>query len=124
MKKIFLVMMALVTFSSLAMAKEQVVGMNDAYIPSGFDSKSEAFVVVSGIFPSGCYQWKTGKVEHVSPVLHEVRAVANMFEGLCIMVMVPYQKEVQLGKLAAGDHTIRFMNGDGTFFEKKLNIEE
>lgn len=134
MKKLIFVMTAMLAFGSVAMAKEksdggqsnheQVVGVNDAFIPSGFDSASDAFVVVSGIFPSGCYQWKTAKVDHVGPALHEVRAVANVFEGLCIMVMVPFQKEVQLGKLAAGDHAIRFVNGDGTYFEKHLNIEQ
>jgi len=129
MKNVFLVIMALVTFGSQAMAKaptthEQIVGVNDAFIPSGFDSSSDAFVVVSGIFPSGCYQWKGAKVDHTGPLLHEVRAIANVFEGMCIMVMMPFQKEVQLGKLAVGDNTIRFVNGDGTYFEKHLTIEQ
>lgn len=128
MKKVILMMLAVAVVGSVAEAKaqtrEQAVGLSDAYIPSGFDSKSDAFVVVSGIFPSGCYNWKGAKVEHVGPLLHEVRSYANVFEGICIMVMVPFQKEIQLGKLATGDHSIRFLNGDGTYFEKHLNIEE
>ena len=31
--------------------------------------------------------------------------------------------EVQLGKLSVGDHKIHFMNGDGTYMEKHLTIE-
>ena len=130
MKNTILVMMALVAFGSLTAnaeqqkTREQVVGVNDAFIPSGFDSASDTFVVVSGIFPSGCYQWKGAKVNHVGPLLHEVRAMANVFEGLCIMVMMPFQKEVQLGKLGVGDHAIHFINGDGTYFEKHLVIEQ
>jgi hypothetical protein len=39
------------------------------------------------------------------------------------MVLVPFQKEVRLGKFEAGKHTLRFENGDGTYFEKTLVIE-
>jgi hypothetical protein len=129
MKKSILVLAAILAMSANAFAGEgktrgQVVGVNDAYIPSGFDSASDAFVVVSGIFPSGCYQWKEAQVEHIGPTLHQIKAMANVFEGLCIMVMVPFQKEVQLGKLAVGDHSLRFVNGDGTYFEKRLSIEQ
>jgi hypothetical protein len=30
---------------------------------------------------------------------------------------------VQLGKLNVGEHKIQFMNGDGTYMEKQLTIE-
>jgi hypothetical protein len=103
--------------------REQVVAINDAYIPSGFDSSSDAFAVVNGLFPNSCYRFRTAKVEHIGPALHEVRAYATVTEGLCLMVLVPYSKEVQLGKLAVGQHAIRFVSGDGTFWEKSLTIE-
>ena len=103
--------------------REQVVAINDAFIPSGFDSSSEAFAVVNGLFPNSCYRFRTAKVEHVGPALHEVRAYATVTEGLCLMVLVPYSKEVQLGKLSVGKHAIRFVSGDGTFWEKSLTIE-
>lgn len=103
--------------------REQVVSINDAYIPSGFDSSSDAFVVVNGLFPNSCYRYRDAKVDHIGPALHEVRAYAQVTEGLCLMVLVPFSKEVQLGKLSAGEHAIRFVNGDGTFWEKRLTIE-
>ncbi len=103
--------------------REQIVAINDAYIPSGFDSGSEAFVVVNGLFPNSCYRFTEAKVEHVGPALHEVRAYANVTEGLCLMVLVPYSKEVQLGKLGVGPHAIRFVSSDGTLWEKNLTIE-
>lgn len=94
-----------------------------AYVPSGFDRQSDAFVVVSGMFPNSCYKIKESKVDHVGPALHEVRAIATVTEGLCLTVMIPYSKEIQLGKLNAGDHEIRVMSGDGTYFAKHLLIE-
>lgn len=122
-------MLAAVTSTAFAAnergeTREQVVAINDAYIPSGFDSSSDAFVVVNGLFPNSCYRFRDAKVDHVGPALHEVRAYANVTEGLCLMVLVPFNKEVQLGKLSVGEHSIHFMNGDGTFWEKKLTIEE
>ena len=129
MKKIILVLAVLVMAPFIAEAKEGdvaevVIGVNDAYIPSGFDSNSDAFVVVSGLFPNSCYHWKSANVKHVGPLLHEVKSSAFVIEGMCIMVLVPFQKEVQLGKLAVGEHSIRFVNGDGTYWEKRLTIEQ
>jgi hypothetical protein len=103
--------------------REQLVAISDAFIPSGFDSDSDAFVVVNGLFPNGCYRFRDTKVDHVGPALHEVRAYAQVSEGLCLMVLVPFSKEVQLGKLSAGDHAIRFMSSDGTFWEKRMSVE-
>jgi hypothetical protein len=103
--------------------REQVVSINDAYIPSGFDSSSDAFVVINGLFPNSCYRFRDAKVEQVDANLYEVRAYAQVTEGLCLMVLVPFSKEVQLGRLAPGVHSIRFVNGDGTHWEKRLTVE-
>lgn len=131
LKNIFAVVALSVLFAPFTFAdqekretREQVVSISDAFIPSGFDSSSDAFVVINGLFPNGCYRFRDTKVDHIGPALHEVRAYAQVSEGLCIMVLVPFSKEVQLGKLNVGDHSVRFMNGDGTFWEKNLTIEE
>lgn len=129
LKTIFSILTLAVVVAPFAEAKEthetreQVISINDAYIPSSFDSSSDAFVVVSGLFPNTCYRFRDAKVDHVGSALHEVRAYAMVTEGLCLMVLVPFSKEVQLGKLAVGAHTIKFVNGDGTFWEKNLTIE-
>lgn len=104
--------------------RDVVVSIGDAYIPSGFDSSSDAFVVVNGLFPNGCYRWKGSKVTHdpANP-RHEVQSIATVRGGMCIAVLVPFTEEVHLGKLDSGKHTIRFMNGDGTYLEKTLTID-
>ena len=95
------------------------------FIPGGFDSESDAYVVVNGLFPNGCYSWNRADVtKDVEPNIHEVRSVATVRQTMCIMVLVPFTKELHLGQLDSGDHTIRFMNGDGTFIERTLHVEE
>lgn len=127
MKKIILSLAVLMAFVGGAQAdqgsKEVAIGISDAFVPGGFDSESDAFVVVNGIFPNGCYRWTRAAVEHRSDNLHEIRNFANVTSGMCIMVLVPFTKEVHLGKLSTGTHKLRFLNGDGTYLEKQMVIE-
>lgn len=104
--------------------KEVQIGINDVFIPSGFDSNSDVYVVTNGIFPNGCYRWSKADVKHTDSFTHEVRSSAAVSQGMCIMVLVPFTKEVRLGKFEVGKHTLRFVNGDGTYLEKSLRIEE
>lgn len=98
--------------------------ISSAFIPSGFDSSSDAYTVISGLLPNGCYRFKKAEVNHIGTSLHEVRAKATVSTDLCIMVLVPYTKEVALGKLVVGKHIVKLVNGDGTYSEKSLTIEE
>ncbi len=104
--------------------KEVIVSVTDAYIPGGFDSTSDVFVVVNGIFPNGCYKWSRSNVTHPGQFTHEVRSIASVSQGMCLMVLVPFTKEVHVGQIGAGDHKIRMVNGDGTYLEKDLKVEE
>lgn len=103
---------------------EKTVTIGDVYIPSNFDSGSDAFVVVNGWFPHSCYKIKDVDVKNLSDKLHEITLTANVTEGMCLTVIVPFHKEVQLGKLSVGTHTLRFMNGEGSYMEKSLTIEK
>lgn len=110
--------------AAAAQDREVIVGINEAFIPGGFDIYSETYVVASGIFPNGCYKWSRVDVKHVDKFNHEIRSVANVRQGMCIMVLIPFNKEVKLGKFDAGQHTLRFVNGDGTYLEKTMVVEE
>jgi hypothetical protein len=103
--------------------KKMAVAVTDAYIPSGFDSKSEQMVVVNGYFPSGCYSFNSAEVTHESAFRHQVTVFANVQQALCTMAIIPYQKEVMLGYLAAGSHTLVFPSSDGTSMEKTFTVE-
>lgn len=123
---------ALMTFAGFSSAyandqvpneKEVVVGINDAYVPGGFDSNADVYVVTTGIFPNGCYRFSRADVSHKSAFEHEVKIIAAVKQGMCLMVLVPFNREVRLGKFERGEHTLRFLHGDGTYFEKSLVIE-
>lgn len=127
--KTFIVVAALafvanVNASELPTTRDVVVGVSDAFIPGGFDSSSESYAVASGMFPNGCYKWKQAEVSNLDANLHEIKSIASVSQGMCLMVLVPFTKEIKLGKLAVGKHTLRFLNGDGTYLEKYLVIEQ
>lgn len=103
--------------------KDVIVSVSDAYIPGGFDSTADAYVVVNGIFPNGCYKWKKAEVTNKDAFNHDISSMASVSQGMCLMVLVPFTKEVRLGKLDSGVHTLHFLNGDGTYLEKTLTIE-
>jgi hypothetical protein len=107
-----------------AKTKEVTVGIADSYVPNNFDASSDVYVVVSGLFNNGCYHWKRADVTlNIEPQVHQVKAIADVSEGMCPMVIIPFTHEVKLGKLGAGTHTIRFMSGDGTYSEKTLTLQ-
>lgn len=126
MKKLLMILALTLPFAAQAKdgdVVEKQIGVSDVYVPSSFDSRSDAFVVVSGFFPHSCYKMKEAKVAHLRNNVHEVRVFADVTEGLCLTVIVPFHKEIQLGKLSPGEHTVRFLSGDGTRMERQITIE-
>lgn len=109
--------------ASAVSTKDVVVSINDVFVPGGFDSQTDAYVVVSGIFPNGCYKWKGATVKHVSGLNHEVTSVATVTQGMCLQVLIPFSKDVRLGKLESGTHSLKFLSNDGTYIEKQLVVE-
>jgi len=103
--------------------KDVAIGVNDVYVPGGFDSDADAYVVANGLFPNGCYRWKGATVTNVDNFNHEIQSYATVSQGMCIMVLVPFNKEIRLGKLASGTHNLKFLNGDGTYLLKSMKIE-
>jgi hypothetical protein len=129
MKKLFIlltsVLLALPALAEIppALDKEIQIAINGVFVPGSFDSNTEAYVVVNGIFPNGCYKWNRAEINNVDTFNHEVVSIASVTQGMCIMVLVPFQKYVSLGKLATGEHTLKFLSNDGTYLEKNLIVE-
>lgn len=128
MKKVFAILMtmmlaATVNATQKASEREVQIGVSSAFVPGGFDSSSDAYVVVSGVFQNGCYRWNRAEVNNVDSFNHEIKTMATVTPGMCIMVLVPFQKDIALGKLDTGKHSLKFVNGDGTFLEKTMNVE-
>jgi hypothetical protein len=130
MKKLVMSAFAIAAMGFLPMAhadqpltKEVNITINEVYVPGGFSSETDAYVIVSGVFPNSCYRWGRSEVESPRANLYEVRSFANVTQAMCLMVLVPYSKEVRLGRLPAGEHTLRFVNGDGTYMERTVTVE-
>lgn len=130
MKTLIQAMMMIAALGMLSMAnaaepkiKEVGVTINEVYVPGGFSSENDAYVIVSGVFPNSCYSWGHSEVTNPGPNFYEVRSFANVTQAMCLMVLVPYSKEVRLGRLPSGEHTLRFINGDGTYMERPIVVE-
>ena len=124
MKKLLAIALIIFTANlSFAAEREVQIGVTGAFVPGGFDSNSDAYVVVSGVFQNGCYKWSRAQTTNRDEYNHEIVSMATVTPGMCIMVLVPFQKEVRLGKLATGKHSLKFLNGDGTYMEKTLSVE-
>lgn len=97
--------------------------VSDAVIPTGQTSSTDSYVVVTGWFPNGCYTWAYAQTTNLPGNVTEVESFANVRSGMCPMVMIPFHQNVELGKLTAGIHFIRFINSDGTYLEEQMTIE-
>lgn len=104
--------------------KEIQVSINDALVPATVKAGDEVKAVISGLFNNGCYRYNRSTVVHDNPNdIHEVSTYALVSQGMCIMVLVPFTREVELGSFSRGEHRLRFMNGDGTYMEKRLTAQ-
>lgn len=127
MKSLLAMLATLLLLQQTALAapeeREVQIGVNGAFVPSGLRSDVDAYAVVNGIFQNGCYKWKRAEVAVVDDFNRNVKSFATVSQGMCIMVLIPFQKEIQLGKLNRGKHTLKFLNGDGTYLEKTIVVE-
>ena len=103
--------------------KDVIVSVNGVFVPGGFSSESDAYVVLNGMFPNTCYSWDRAEVKNTTTKQHEIAAIAKVTQGTCLMMLVPWTKDVRLGKLERGHHMLRIHTGNGNYFERALEIE-
>lgn len=104
--------------------KEITIAVSDVFVPEVVEKEKEAKIVLSGVFPNSCYRWSRAEVSDLSDTFHVIQAKAFVTVNMiCRMVLVPYSKEVNLGSLVPGEHTLRFVSGDETYFERKLTVD-
>ena len=105
--------------------RELVVNVTDALLPQTVQADTESVkAVTTGLFPNGCYSYsKAEVVSDDANKIHEVKTYASVSQGMCLMVLVPFTREVVIGTLSKGEHKVRFLNGDGTVLEKRVVAE-
>jgi hypothetical protein len=105
-------------------SKEITIAVSEVFIPETVDRNSDVKIVVSGMFPNSCYRWARTDIVSVSQTFHTLQAKAMVtLNTMCLMVLVPYSKEVNMGRLLPGEHTLRFVSHDETYFERKLVVQ-
>lgn len=103
--------------------KEVNIAINNVFVPEVVEKGTDAKIVLSGMFPNSCYRWSRAEVTGTEPSFHQIKAMAFVTTNvMCLMVLVPFSKEVNLGQLIVGEHTLRFVSGDDTYFERKLIV--
>lgn len=89
------------------------VSFNKVYVPEGFDSNDNVQFVGEGFFANSCYRPaqtnitvnEQTKTIFVSPAAYE-------YEGLCLQVILPFDRVVDVGILKEGDYTIRRLKSE------------
>lgn len=112
------------TFADQAETKEVKIAINGVFIPDVVAKESDAKIVVSGMYPNSCYRWSRSQVDSPKELYHEVNSLALVtINMMCLQVLVPFNHEINLGRLPAGTHTLRFTSGDGTYFERSMEVQ-
>ena len=102
---------------------EAAIYINEIYVPKGLNSETEAYVVIAGIYPNGCYHWKGSEITSRDMYTHIIKPIANVTQASCIMVLVPFVQRIQLGNLPTGSHDLFILSADGACFKRTLEIE-
>ncbi len=107
----------------LIKTEETAISISEVFIPEGLNSKMDSYVVIAGIYPNGCYSWKRSDVVSRGLYNHIIKPIADVTQAYCIMVLVPFVQPVQLGRLSPGSHHLLFLNADGSYLQRTLEIE-
>ncbi len=103
--------------------REMNVGISGVHAPTKISAKEDLLVIVNGVFQNACYRWKRADEKHLSHNTHEIRTIASVTQGMCLMVLVPFQKEISIGQLSSGRHHLRFQSGDGTYLDRSVTVD-
>jgi hypothetical protein len=112
MKNFFRLALILLAATSLNAKADPVptvvdVQFRTGYLPVGFDTNDNSQLVAEGTFPNTCYRHAGTKmkVDHDNRVIR-LFTKAYKYKGNCLPVLVPFQREVDLGLLKAGTYKV------------------
>lgn len=109
MKSFFSVIVALLSVSpAFAVEPAQVaMPLQRMYAVDGFDSNDVVQIMFEGYLPNTCYRagGATARVNPTQKVI-EIFSSAYYYNGICLEVIVPFEKTVTLGPLPAGRYSV------------------
>lgn len=107
-----LLMITFVSFwISIASAQTEPIllptSFNAIYAPNGFDSNDNVQLIGEGLFPNTCYRPAPAKVSVDSDrKLISLTPMAYQYNGMCLQVILPYERVIDIGILKAGTYTV------------------
>ncbi len=73
------------------------------YVPSGFDSNDHVQIVGEGMFRNTCYRPAPSSVRVVEATKTiYIGPIAYEYAGLCLQVVLPFERTIDVGILKAG----------------------
>jgi hypothetical protein len=113
MKSVFktLIAASLLTLSLAAFAEELPQTVNTAfkkaYAADGFDTNDNVQIVAEGLFANTCYRYAKAKVQvdHLNKKII-LTPLAYKYKGVCRMMVVEYNREIEIGILKEGTYKI------------------
>jgi len=90
----------------------EAVTFSKIYVPLGFDSNDNVQFVGEGVFSNSCYRPATVTTNvDVATKTIKVSPVAYKYAGLCLQVILPYHRVVDVGVLPAGTWQVVQVDG-------------
>ncbi len=95
------------TASADTFPKVVPVQFHTGYFPVGFDTNDNSQVVAEGLFSNTCYKPVGTKVavDHENKIIR-LYARAFKYEGMCLQMVVPFNREIDVGLLKAGTYKV------------------
>jgi hypothetical protein len=107
--KLTLMLLAAASIQARADTFPKVVGVqfHTGYVPVGFDTNDNSQLVAEGMFPNTCYKPVGTKVsvDHNNKTIR-VYARAYKYKGVCLQMVVPFNREIDVGLLKAGTYKV------------------
>lgn len=107
-----LLMLTIVSFwTSAAMAQTEPhllpTHFSAIYAPNGFDSNDNVQLIGEGLFPNTCYRPAPTNVSiDTDRKIISLSPMAYHYNGMCLQVLLPYERVIDLGILKAGTYTV------------------
>jgi hypothetical protein len=91
----------------LAGPKLVPVAYEKVFVPVGFDNNDNVQIIATGEFVHTCYRQAETKftVDETKKVI-TLEPVAYLYDGLCLQVVLPFERVINLGVLSTGTYTI------------------
>jgi len=83
------------------------ISFNKIYVPDDFDSNDNVQVIGEGWYANSCFREAETevKIDHKSKVIY-LDPKAYKYDGMCLMLILPFDRVLNLGMLKVGTYTV------------------